>query len=362
MNGSCNVSNFVVRLRGLPWSTTQSEILNFLRGCKVRRIQFITNDQGRSTGECFVVLETKEDIDLAKSYDKNMLGTRYIEVFESSFEAMSDMMKNINNNNSSNSQNNSSNNDNWQEPVVRLRGLPYHSSKNDVMKFFDGLDIAQNGVHISSSKPAGEAFVAFVNMDNALRALEFNRMNMGHRYIEVFKSTYAEARTSIINDTQLMVRQKTANAALQRQGNYMNNTGSGNTGSNYNDNMNQYSNDSSLSNDFDSDDRNGNNFPMSNNDSGSLKRPLAASFTMKLRGVPFEAGKKEIHDFFNPLIPIRIEQENTIRGRPPTWFVEFGSREEANEALTFHKKYLGARYIEIFPLYDDNDRSKMIRN
>jgi hypothetical protein len=45
-----------------------------------------------------------------------------------------------------------------------------------------GLDIAQNGVHISSSKPAGEAFVAFVNMDNALRALEFNRMNMGHRY------------------------------------------------------------------------------------------------------------------------------------------------------------------------------------
>jgi hypothetical protein len=45
-----------------------------------------------------------------------------------------------------------------------------------------GLDIAQNGVHISSSKPAGEAFVAFTNMDNALRALEYNRMNMGHRY------------------------------------------------------------------------------------------------------------------------------------------------------------------------------------
>ena len=45
-----------------------------------------------------------------------------------------------------------------------------------------GLDIAQNGVHISSSKPAGEAFVAFTNMDNALRALDFNRKNMGHRY------------------------------------------------------------------------------------------------------------------------------------------------------------------------------------
>lgn len=45
-----------------------------------------------------------------------------------------------------------------------------------------GLDIAQNGVHISSSKPAGEAFVAFTNMNNALRALEYNRKNMGRRY------------------------------------------------------------------------------------------------------------------------------------------------------------------------------------
>ena len=30
------------------------------------------------------------------------------------------------------------NNDNWHEPVVRLRGLPYNSSKEDVIRFFDG--------------------------------------------------------------------------------------------------------------------------------------------------------------------------------------------------------------------------------
>ncbi|CAF2775285.1 unnamed protein product [Rotaria sp. Silwood2] len=193
-------------------------------------------------------------------------------------------------------------------------------------------------------------------MDNALRALEFNRMNMGHRYIEVFKSTYAEARTSIINDTQLMVRQK-ANATLQQQESCVNNNGS-----NYNNNTNQYSNDPSLPNNYNSDDKNGNNYPTGNNESGSLKRSMPASFTIKLRGVPFEAGQKEVNDFFNPLIPIRAEQENTTRGRPPIWYVEFGSREEANEAMTFHKKYMGARYIELFPLYDGSDRSKMIRS
>ncbi|CAF4780062.1 unnamed protein product, partial [Rotaria socialis] len=185
MNGSYDTSKFVVRLRGLPWNTSQSEVIKFLGGCKIRRLQFVTNDQGRSTGECFVILETKEDVNLAKSFDKNMLGTRYIEIFESNHDAMSDMLRKYNSdynaNHPPNPENNLSSNDNWQEPAVRLRGLPYHATKSDISKFFDGLDIAQNGIHISSSKPAGEAFVAFVNMDNALRALEFNRMNMGHR-------------------------------------------------------------------------------------------------------------------------------------------------------------------------------------
>ena len=164
----------------------------------------------------------------------------YIEVFDSNLEALSEITKN----NISNDSTNQQDNDNWQEPVVRLRGLPYKSSKEDVINFFTGksrfchrgilwrdvcgkrkrwydyefslhlsssllrgklnhifvyflglnhlvgLDIAQNGVHISSSKPAGEAFVAFTNMDNALRALEYNRMNMGHRYGKQFAKIF----------------------------------------------------------------------------------------------------------------------------------------------------------------------------
>ncbi|CAF4994562.1 unnamed protein product, partial [Rotaria socialis] len=53
---------------------------------------------------------------------------------------------------------------------------------------------------------------------------------------------------------------------------------------------------------------------------------------MKLRGVPFEATEQDVYDFFNPIMPIRVEQENAVRIRASTWYVEFGSREEANEA------------------------------
>jgi len=188
-------------------------------------------------------------------------------------------------------------------------------------------------------------------------------MNMGHRYIEVFKATYAEARASIMADTQSMARQK-GNSGPQRQGNYTGNNANMNAGNSYNNNTNQYNNGPPPPNDYDTYSGSGNDYPMNNNNNGSgssLKRSITVSFTMKMRGVPFEAGQKEIFDFFNPVVPIRLEQENTPRGKPPIWYAEFGSREEATEAMTFHKKYMGTRYIELLPLYDDINRSKMIR-
>ncbi|CAF1012803.1 unnamed protein product [Adineta steineri] len=386
MNGSYGNNNgFIVRLRGLPWNTTQVEVQNFLQGCNVHQTNFVLNDQGRATGECFVILESQEDVDNAKNFHQKNIGSRYIEVFESNSEEMNQTVKNNNNNNNNNNihQNNENNpsnpsTENWREPVVRLRGLPYNSSKEDVQGFFEGLDIAQNGVHISSSKPAGEAFVAFVNMDNALRALEFNRMNMGHRYIEVFKSTYAEARASIMNDTQSMARQRGGNGGnngpnqnygSQREANFSGNSDSI-SGDGYNNNVNQYNGPPSNNYNYYGGGGNGSggggNYPANNQmgggGGGGVKRPMSVSFTMKIRGVPFEAGEKEVFEFFAPVVPIRLEQENTPRGKPPIWYAEFGSREEATEALTYHKKYMGTRYIELLPLYDDGgNRSKMVR-
>lgn len=361
-----NNNNFIVRLRGLPWNTTKIEIENFLDGCKIRETNFIRNDTGRATGECFVVLDSQDDLENAKNFHQKNLGSRYIEVSESNSDDMSEMMKN---NENSNTNSDNDNNDNWQEPVVRLRGLPYNSSKDDVTRFFEGLDIAQNGVHISASKPAGEAFVAFANMDTALRALDFNRMTIGHRYIEVFKSTYAEARASIMNDTQNMTRQRGGGGG----GSTGTGTGTGagaggqnqSYGSNRSGNQGGYNNqyNGPGGNNYNSYSGNNNNNNSNNNNfqSSGVKRPMSISFTMKIRGVPFEAGEKEVFEFFNPIVPIRLEQENTPRGKPPIWYAEFGSREEATEALTYHKKYMGTRYIELLPLYDDLNRSKTAR-
>ena len=59
-------------------------------------------------------------------------------MFESSIDEMNQALKTNSSeqNNSESSPN--ANSENWREPVVRLRGLPYNSSKEDVIGFFRG--------------------------------------------------------------------------------------------------------------------------------------------------------------------------------------------------------------------------------
>ncbi len=96
-----------------------------------------------------------------------------------------------------------------------------------------------------------------------------------YSYIEVFKSTYAEARTSIMNDTQSMARQRggaagggsggpNQNYGSQRQGNH-------GGGGGYN---NQYN--GPPPNNFNSYGGGGNNYPMNNQMGGGsgVKREI----------------------------------------------------------------------------------------
>jgi hypothetical protein len=116
-----------------------------------------------------------------------------------------------------------------------------------------------------------------------------------------------------MNDTQSAARQRGGNSGPQRQGNFASNSGSINDAG-YNTDMNQYNHGPPPPNNYESYGEDGNNYPMGNNNGGgSLKRKkfsfkrfkkhkyeilgsAPTSFTMKMRGVPFEAGKKEIFD------------------------------------------------------------------
>jgi heterogeneous nuclear ribonucleoprotein F/H len=81
--------------------------------------------------------------------------------------------------------------------VVRLRGIPFEAGKEEVVTFFAGLEIEENGVLMVTDfngRASGEAFVQFTNMADAAKALEKNKESIGRRYIEVFKSSMEEAK------------------------------------------------------------------------------------------------------------------------------------------------------------------------
>ncbi|VDK34433.1 unnamed protein product [Gongylonema pulchrum] len=81
-------SNYVVRLRGLPYSATANDIKEFFSGLEVADVVIDKEPGGRPSGEAFVRLASKEHAELALERSKNYMGSRYVEVFRSSAEEM----------------------------------------------------------------------------------------------------------------------------------------------------------------------------------------------------------------------------------------------------------------------------------
>lgn len=79
--------------------------------------------------------------------------------------------------------------DQEEDCIVKLRGLPWSATTDDVIKFFKDCTIlgGKAGVHMTTSRegrPSGEAFVEFQSAEDVHRAIKRDRDHMGNRYIE----------------------------------------------------------------------------------------------------------------------------------------------------------------------------------
>ncbi|KAI5055542.1 hypothetical protein GOP47_0029063 [Adiantum capillus-veneris] len=76
----------VLRLRGLPFSVSKPEIIEFFgeAGLEDENIHIVTHADGRATGEAFVEFSSPDDSKAAMKKDKMTLGSRYVELFPSS--------------------------------------------------------------------------------------------------------------------------------------------------------------------------------------------------------------------------------------------------------------------------------------
>ncbi|VEN45871.1 unnamed protein product, partial [Callosobruchus maculatus] len=133
-DGDCSedTKDYIVKLRGLPWSATEEDIEKFFSDCKIlggreEGIHITASREGRPSGECFVELEDAEDLELALAKDRDHIGNRYIEVFKVNRAEMEWTIKR------SGPQGGSDD-----DGCVRLRGLPFGCSKEEIANFFSG--------------------------------------------------------------------------------------------------------------------------------------------------------------------------------------------------------------------------------
>lgn len=72
----------------------------------------------------------------------------------------------------------------------------------------------------------------------------------------------------------------------------------------------------------------------------------AGKLALKMRGIPFRASEGDIYEFFAPLRPSCIEMVREASGRPSGEArVEFGSRQEYDDALLKDKQYMGMLFL-----------------
>ncbi|XP_056643648.1 heterogeneous nuclear ribonucleoprotein H-like [Diorhabda carinulata] len=356
--GGDNDDGFIAKLRGLPWSATQDDILSFFTdsfaNCKIlggkSGIHMTTSREGRPSGEAFVEFETADDLEMALQKDREHIGNRYIEVFKVNKAEMEWVIKRSGPTYGLN-----------EDGCVRLRGLPFGCSKEEIAQFFTGLEIVPNGITLLtdySGRSSGEAYVQFVNREVAEKALQKHRETIGHRYIEIFRSSLSEV-DSVVNyqgnsmgppgrrmgpGSGMYSSRPSPYDRDPRYGGGGTRLGGARGARSYKD-YSSYDRPSP----WGSNQRNGNNMGSRNWDSWGGGGGSSGMHCVHMRGLPFKATENDIADFFKPVMPVNIRLIQDSSGRASGEAdVEFDSHEDAVRAMSKDKGHMQHRYIELF--------------
>ncbi|KAL7595716.1 uncharacterized protein LOC111877496 [Lactuca sativa] len=304
----------LVKLRGLPFDCSESDISDFLHGLDIVDILFI-HKHNKFAGEAYCLLGYPFQVEYALQRNHQNIGRRYVEVFRSKKE---DYYKAISNevdgshgtrgggggrsrsprrggNGGGARVGRGDNRDRDRDSnvehtgVVRLRGLPFSANREDVLEFFKDFELVEDSVYFTvnlEGRATGEAFVKFGSCEEAKGAMVMDGECLGSRYIELFPST--------VEDWEDAAERGRAN----------------------------------------------------------VPKPCEEDTrVLRMRGLPFSAGKDDIIDFFKEfrLSEDLIHMTYNSEGRPTgEALVEFSNVDDSKAALAKDRMTLGSRYIELF--------------
>lgn len=194
----------VVRLRGLPFDCSESDIAEFFHGLDIVDVLFV-NKHGKFSGDAYCILGYPLQVDFALQRNRQNIGRRYVEVFGSErqeyYKAIANEVSDSRSGGGSPRRSvRAKSSDDAKDfaehtGVLRLRGLPYSASKDDIMDFFRDFVLSEDSIHFtmnSEGRRTGEAFVEFVSAEDSKAAMVKDRKMLGNRYIVLFPSSHEE--------------------------------------------------------------------------------------------------------------------------------------------------------------------------
>lgn len=286
---------FRVRMQGLPFRVSEYEVSQFFEPeAQCVDVEIHLNNEGRSSGLATAFFSSIEAVEAAMAKNKAELRGRYINLTNESAKPLS--------------------RSGYQ---VRMKGLPFRATEQEIKDFFlpDADCVSARIILGQDGRPSGDAVAEFETNEQAEAAMKKNRENLGTRFVIL---TREDGGSDNFGD----------NRGGGRRGGYRGGRGGGGRDrDNYDDD------------DF--------------NSSGGSKG--SGEFTIRMGGLPYRSTVNEIMDWFRPeaeCAHVRIIMNR--EGRPSGEAIaEFASKEEADQAMTKNRKYMGQRFVILTSQYSD---------
>ncbi|XP_012719019.2 probable RNA-binding protein 19 isoform X2 [Fundulus heteroclitus] len=173
------VTEFTVKLRGVPFNVKEQQIREFMTPLKPAAIRIGKNDSGNRTGYVYVDVRSEEEVAKALKKTKDYIGGRYIEVFrvDSSSGAKSKRNKNdkeIDRNFTRTLKEDEEEEDVSESGRLFIRNLPYTCTEEEIKELstkYGPLSELLFPIDNLTKKPKGFAFVTYMIPENAVVAL-----------------------------------------------------------------------------------------------------------------------------------------------------------------------------------------------
>ncbi|XP_062419891.1 copine-1 isoform X1 [Pungitius pungitius] len=208
------------------------------------------------------------------------------------------------------------------ELFVLLQNLPFSCSEMDVREFFRGLGV--EGARLlrdGQGRPTGRAMVKFFSPQDSFEAVKRGGGMMGQRFIEITPGS--ERQWASLNDGILSHAPHNSSKS-----------------NNSNESQEQHH-------------RRGIALTGGRDQRARSRSPHRQEFCVYLKGLPYEADKKQIKEFFNNLA---IMEDSIFIAYGPNGratgegFLEFRTEQDYKTALGAHMQYMGTRFIQVHPI------------